>query len=43
MSSLTATIDLPPATSSVPAARHLLLDVLRAWKVPQDPDDVHCW
>jgi anti-sigma regulatory factor (Ser/Thr protein kinase) len=39
MSSLTATIDLPPATSSVPAARHLLLDVLRAWKVPQDPDD----
>lgn len=39
MSSLTASIDLPPTTASVPAARHLLLDVLRAWSVPQDRDD----
>ena len=39
MSTLTASIDLPPAPASVPAARHLLLDVLRAWAVPQDRDD----
>ena len=39
MSTLTASIDLPPATGSVPAARHVLLDVLRAWQVPQDRDD----
>ena len=39
MSSLTATLDLPPVVGSVPAARHLLLDVLRAWDVPQDRDD----
>lgn len=39
MSTLTASIDLPPAAVSVPGARHLLLDVLRAWEVPQDRDD----
>ena len=39
MSSLTARIDLPPTPASVPVARHLLLDVLRAWDVPQDRDD----
>jgi anti-sigma regulatory factor (Ser/Thr protein kinase) len=39
MSSLNASIDLPPTPASVPAARHLLLDVLRAWDVPQDRDD----
>ncbi len=39
MSSLTASIDLPPNRSSVPAARHLLLEILRAWDVPQDLDD----
>jgi anti-sigma regulatory factor (Ser/Thr protein kinase) len=39
MSSLTASIDLPPAPGSVPAARRLLLDVLRTWDVPHDPDD----
>lgn len=39
MSTLTATIDLPPAAGSVPAARHLLLEMLRAWRVPQDRDD----
>ena len=39
MSSLTATIDLPSTPGSVPAARHLLLDILRAWDVSQDRDD----
>lgn len=39
MSSLTASIDLPPRASSVPAARHLLVETLRAWGVPQDLDD----
>lgn len=39
MSSLTAQIDLPPTTSSVPAARHLLLEILRAWDAPHDRDD----
>jgi anti-sigma regulatory factor (Ser/Thr protein kinase) len=39
MSTLTARIDLPPVAGSVPAARHLLLEVLRAWDVPQDCDD----
>jgi anti-sigma regulatory factor (Ser/Thr protein kinase) len=39
MSTLTASIDVPPAPTSVPAARHLLLGILRAWGVPQDPDD----
>jgi anti-sigma regulatory factor (Ser/Thr protein kinase) len=39
MSSLTATIDLPPSAASVPAARHVLLDILRAWGVSQDRDD----
>ena len=39
MSSFTAQVDLPPRASSVPAARHLLLEILRAWGVPQDRDD----
>ena len=39
MSSLTASIDLPPTAASVPAARHLLLEILRAWQVPQDHYD----
>jgi anti-sigma regulatory factor (Ser/Thr protein kinase) len=39
VSTLTASIDLPPVASSVPAARHVLLDVLSAWGVPQDRDD----
>ena len=39
MSTLTASIDLPPTPASVPVARHLLLDVLRAWAVPHDRDD----
>lgn len=39
MSSLNASVDLPPRAASVPAARHLLLEVLRAWNVPHDLDD----
>ena len=39
MSTHTATIDLPPAPGSVPAARHLLLEILRAWGAPHDRDD----
>jgi anti-sigma regulatory factor (Ser/Thr protein kinase) len=39
MSTLTARIDLPPVAGSVPAARHLLLELLRAWDVPHDRDD----
>jgi anti-sigma regulatory factor (Ser/Thr protein kinase) len=39
MSTLTASIDVPPVPASVPAARHLLVDILRAWGAPQDPDD----
>ncbi len=39
MSTLTARIDLPPVAGSVPAARHLLLVLLRAWDVPHDRDD----
>jgi anti-sigma regulatory factor (Ser/Thr protein kinase) len=39
MASFSASIDLPPMPTSVPAARHLLLDVLRTWDVPQDRDD----
>jgi len=39
MSSRTAAMDLPPRVTSVPAARHLLLELLRAWDVPHDRDD----
>ena len=39
MSTLTSSIDLPPTPTSVPAARHLLLEVMRAWNVPHDRDD----
>ena len=39
MSTLTATIDLPSAPASVPVARHLLLQLLRAWNAPHDRDD----
>ncbi|GAA3156751.1 hypothetical protein GCM10010531_05100 [Blastococcus jejuensis] len=39
MSSLEASFDLPPALSSVPAARHLVVGLLEAWAVPQDLDD----
>ena len=39
MSTRAASIDLPPLASSVTAARHLLLELLRAWDVPQDRED----
>ncbi len=40
MSTLTARVDLPPAARSVPVARHLAREVLRAWRAPQDSGDV---
>ena len=40
MSTLTARVDLPPSARSVPAARHLVREVLRAWRAPQDDADV---
>src|SRR3712207_301190 len=39
MSSYTAHLDLPPVMSSVPLARHVVLDVLRSWASPHDLDD----
>ena len=36
---LTATIDLPPEATSVPLARRLVRDVLRAWNAPHDLED----
>jgi anti-sigma regulatory factor (Ser/Thr protein kinase) len=39
MSSRTAAFDLPPRLASVPAARHLLLELLRVWEVPHDRED----
>ena len=39
MSSHNATIDLPPTAVSVPTARHLVLELLRAWDVPHDRED----
>jgi anti-sigma regulatory factor (Ser/Thr protein kinase) len=39
MSTRTASIDLPPTAVSVPAARHLVLELLRVWEVPHDRED----
>jgi anti-sigma regulatory factor (Ser/Thr protein kinase) len=39
MSSASATFDLPPTAAAVPAARHLLLELLRVWQSPHDHDD----
>jgi hypothetical protein len=39
LSSRNASIDLPPTAGSVPAVRHLVLTLLRAWDVPPDRDD----
>jgi len=39
MSSYTAHLDLPPVVASVPVARHVTLEVLRAWQSPHDLDD----
>lgn len=39
MSSRNATIDLPPTPASVPASRHLVLELLRVWAAPHDRQD----
>ena len=39
MSRRTASIDLPPVSTSVPASRHLVLELLRVWDVPHDRED----
>jgi NACalpha-BTF3-like transcription factor len=39
MSPRSPSIDLPPEAPSVPAARHLVEEVLRAWGVPHDRGD----
>ena len=39
MSTLTACVDLLPSPRSVPVARHLVLDLLRTWRAPHDPED----
>jgi anti-sigma regulatory factor (Ser/Thr protein kinase) len=39
MSSVNASFDLPPRAAAVPAARHLLLELLRVWQSPHDHDD----
>jgi anti-sigma regulatory factor (Ser/Thr protein kinase) len=39
MSTRSASIDLPPTAGSVPVARRLVQDVLRAWQAPHDRED----
>jgi anti-sigma regulatory factor (Ser/Thr protein kinase) len=39
MSTRTASFDLLPTAPSIQAARHLVLELLRAWDAPQDRDD----
>jgi anti-sigma regulatory factor (Ser/Thr protein kinase) len=39
MSTRTASIDLPPSPHSVPTARHMVDELLRAWRVPHDRQD----
>jgi anti-sigma regulatory factor (Ser/Thr protein kinase) len=39
MSTYRASVDLPPVVHSVPVARHVVLDLMRAWGAPQDRDD----
>jgi hypothetical protein len=39
MSSRSASIDLPPTPASVPAARHLVGELMRVWDAPHDRDD----
>lgn len=39
MSSLSASIDLPPTAASVPVARRLVRDLLGIWGAPHDRDD----
>lgn len=39
VSSYTARLDLPAVAASVPLARHVTLDLMRAWGSPHDQDD----
>ncbi|MGY1752920.1 ATP-binding protein [Blastococcus sp. SYSU D01042] len=39
MSSRNASFDLPPTAGSVRVARHVLLELMRAWAVPHDQED----
>jgi anti-sigma regulatory factor (Ser/Thr protein kinase) len=39
MSTRSASIDLPPAPASIPAARAVVRELLRVWDVPHDRDD----
>ncbi|TFV67188.1 UNVERIFIED_ORG: ATP-binding protein [Bacillus sp. AZ43] len=39
MTTRTASVDLPPVPTSVPTARHLVLELLRAWGTPHDRED----
>jgi anti-sigma regulatory factor (Ser/Thr protein kinase) len=39
MSTLSASFELPPTPTSVTAARHVVLELLRAWDAPHDLDD----
>ncbi|WP_409328588.1 ATP-binding protein [Trujillonella humicola] len=39
MSTLRASVDLLPVARSVPVARHVVVDLLRAWRAPHDHDD----
>ena len=39
MSTRSATFDFPPVTTSIPAARHVVGELLTAWQAPHDPQD----
>ncbi len=39
MSTLSAAVDLNSVPASVPVARHLVRDLLRAWSAPHDAED----
>jgi two-component sensor histidine kinase len=39
MSTLSASFDLRPDAASVPAARHVVVELLRTWQIPHDVDD----
>lgn len=39
MSTRSATFDLPPVPASVTAARHVVGELLRAWRAPHDHED----
>jgi hypothetical protein len=39
MPTLTASVDLLPVMGNIPAARHLTVELMRAWGVPQETED----